>query len=36
MPKGLSSHITYATPAWYIVEQLKAKYPQANFNQKTF
>ncbi|KAB5591247.1 hypothetical protein CTheo_5329 [Ceratobasidium theobromae] len=38
MRKGLSelSHVTYATPAWYVIEKLKTKYPHADFNQRTF
>ena len=36
MPKGLSSHITYGTPAWWAVEQLKGHYPHADFNHTTF
>jgi hypothetical protein len=31
MPKGASSHVTYATPAWWIVEQIRVKYPYADF-----
>ena len=31
MPKGLSNHVTYATPAWWFLEQLKKQYPNANF-----
>ena len=31
MPRGASSHVTYATPAWWIVQQIKAKYPHADF-----
>ena len=27
MPKGASSHVTYATPAWWAIEQLKLQYP---------
>ncbi|KAG9080141.1 hypothetical protein FRC06_007036, partial [Ceratobasidium sp. 370] len=36
MPKGLSSHVTYGTPAWWAVEQLKGPYPHADFNRTTF
>ena len=36
MPKGGSSHITYATPAWWVIEQLKVKYPHADFNSTAF
>jgi hypothetical protein len=31
MPKGASSHVTYATPAWWIIEQIRVKYPNADF-----
>ncbi|KAI0287829.1 hypothetical protein BC826DRAFT_1188789 [Russula brevipes] len=31
MPKGRSSHVTYATPAWWVVQKIKAKYPHADF-----
>ena len=36
MPKGLSSHVTYGTPAWWAIEQLKVHYPHADFNRTTF
>ncbi|KAI0254466.1 hypothetical protein BJV78DRAFT_1152216 [Lactifluus subvellereus] len=36
MPKGGSNHVTYATPAWWAIEQLKAKYPHADLNRITF
>lgn len=36
MPKGLSSHVTYGTPAWWAVEQLQGHYPHADFNRTTF
>ena len=36
MPKGLSSHVTFGTPAWWAVEQLKKHYPYADFNRTTF
>lgn len=26
-------HVTYATPAWWAIEQLKVKYPHADFNR---
>ena len=31
MPKGLSNHVTYATPGWWYLEQLSKQYPKANF-----
>ncbi|CAE6519816.1 unnamed protein product [Rhizoctonia solani] len=36
MPKGGHSHVTYGTPAWWVVEQLKLHYPHADFNRTTF
>ena len=30
-PKGASNHVTYATPAYWVVEKIKAKYPYADF-----
>ena len=36
MSKGGSSHVTYATPAWWAMEQLRIKYPHADFNRVTF
>ncbi|CAE6509005.1 unnamed protein product [Rhizoctonia solani] len=36
MPKGCYSHVTYGTPAWWVVEQLKLHYPHADFNRTTF
>jgi len=34
--KGGSSHVTYATPAWWAIEQLKLRYRYADFNHETF
>ncbi|CAE6475016.1 unnamed protein product [Rhizoctonia solani] len=31
MPRGLSSHVTYATPAWWFLEQVRKQYPNAHF-----
>jgi hypothetical protein len=36
MPKGLSSHVTFGTPAWWVIEQLKGPYPHAEFYRTTF
>ncbi|KAG9074875.1 hypothetical protein FRC06_010411, partial [Ceratobasidium sp. 370] len=36
MPKGGSNHVTYATHTWWAIEQLKLKYPHADFNRITF
>jgi hypothetical protein len=31
MLNGASSHVTYATPAYWVVQKIKAKYPHADF-----
>jgi hypothetical protein len=36
MPKGGSNHVTYATPAWWAIEQLKPKYLYADCNRIAF
>ena len=36
MPKGESNHVTYATPAWWAIEQLRLKYPYADFDRVAF
>ncbi|KZT09279.1 uncharacterized protein LAESUDRAFT_748449 [Laetiporus sulphureus 93-53] len=36
MPKGGSNHVTYATPAWWAIEQLKLKYPHADSDRIAF
>ena len=36
MPKGGSNHVTSATPAEFAIEQLKKRYPYADFNRTTF
>ncbi|KAF9076290.1 hypothetical protein BDP27DRAFT_1380351 [Rhodocollybia butyracea] len=36
MPKGRSSHVSYGTPAWWAIDQLKVRYPHADFNRTTF
>ena len=36
MPKSESSHVTYATPAWWVIEQLRIQYPHADFNREKF
>jgi hypothetical protein len=34
---GLASvHVTYATPAWWLMDRIKAKYPHADFNRTTW
>ena len=27
-----NTHVTYATPAWWVISQIKKKYPHADFN----
>ncbi|KAH9063587.1 hypothetical protein EDB87DRAFT_1777302 [Lactarius vividus] len=36
MPKGGTNHVTYATPVWWAIEQLKPKYPHTDFNRTAF
>ncbi|KAH8992998.1 hypothetical protein EDB92DRAFT_1934676 [Lactarius akahatsu] len=36
MEKGGSSHVTYATPTWWAIDQLKLRYPYADFNRVDF
>ncbi|KAK7453937.1 hypothetical protein VKT23_011449 [Stygiomarasmius scandens] len=36
MRKSESNHVTYATPAWWAIEQLKLRYPYADFNREAF
>lgn len=36
VPKGLSSHITFGTPAHFIIDQIKEHYPHADFARLTF
>ena len=36
MPRGLSSHVTFGTPAWWVVDQLMLKYKYADFNREAF
>ena len=31
-----SAHVTYATPAWWLIDRIKAKYPHADFNRTTW
>ncbi|KAI0048404.1 hypothetical protein FA95DRAFT_1582210 [Auriscalpium vulgare] len=33
---GMGKHITFATPAWWAIEQLKVRYPHADFNRTAF
>ena len=34
--KGGSNHVTYATPAWWAIEQLMVEYPDVTFNRIAF
>ncbi|KAG8736074.1 hypothetical protein FRC10_009720, partial [Ceratobasidium sp. 414] len=34
MPHGLSSHVTFGTPAWWVVDRLMLKYKYADFNRE--
>ncbi|KAF9793113.1 hypothetical protein BJ322DRAFT_996293 [Thelephora terrestris] len=36
MPRGLSNHVTFGTPAWWVVDRLKSKYKYADFNRDAF
>jgi hypothetical protein len=36
MPRGLSSHVTFGTPAWWVVDRLMLKYKYADFNREAF
>ncbi|ODN72666.1 hypothetical protein L202_08106 [Cryptococcus amylolentus CBS 6039] len=31
MPRGLSNHVTFGTPLWWVIEQILGKYPSAEF-----
>ncbi|KAG8987177.1 hypothetical protein FRB90_003553 [Tulasnella sp. 427] len=36
MPRGMSSHVTFGTPAHFVHDQIKKRYPYADFNRITF
>ncbi|CAE6459959.1 unnamed protein product [Rhizoctonia solani] len=38
MPRGFydKTHVTFGTPAWWVVEQLKAQYPNADFDRTSY
>jgi hypothetical protein len=36
MPRGMHSHVTYATPLWWIIKQVLVKYPSADFYGITY
>lgn len=31
MPRGMHNHVTYGTPIWWVIKQILAKYPSAEF-----
>lgn len=31
-----TGHVTFATPAWWIIEKLKVRYPHADFDRQSF
>ncbi|PIL26038.1 hypothetical protein GSI_11792 [Ganoderma sinense ZZ0214-1] len=36
MPRGFSSHVTFGTPAFWVIQQLKTKYKYADFAREAF
>lgn len=36
MPRGSSSHVTFATPAHFVLDQIKLRYPNADFDRLVF
>ncbi|QRV97300.1 transmembrane protein [Ceratobasidium sp. AG-Ba] len=34
--KGHYSHVSFGTPAWWVIEQLKTRYPHADFDRTSF
>ena len=36
MPRGFSSHVTFGTPAFWAIQQLKTKYKYADFVREAF
>lgn len=36
MPRGLSNHVTFGTPACWVVDQLLLRYKHADFNREAF
>ncbi|KAG8771467.1 hypothetical protein FRC12_003592 [Ceratobasidium sp. 428] len=35
-PKGFFNHVTYATPAWWLIKQILLQYPHADFGRTTW
>ena len=36
MPRGMSNHVTFDTPAYYVVELIREQYPCADFSRMKF
>ncbi|TFK50104.1 hypothetical protein OE88DRAFT_1809129 [Heliocybe sulcata] len=36
MPRGMSSHVTFGTPAHFVLDHIRKRYPYADFNRGTF
>jgi hypothetical protein len=36
MPRGFSSHVTFATPTHFVIDQIKLRYPKADFARLEF
>ncbi|KAJ7104230.1 hypothetical protein B0H15DRAFT_896559 [Mycena belliarum] len=36
MPRGMSSHVTFGTPAHFVRDQIKKRYPHADFSRTAF
>ena len=36
MPRGFSNHVTFASPAHFIIDQIKLRYPCADFDRVEF
>ncbi|EIM82789.1 uncharacterized protein STEHIDRAFT_149180 [Stereum hirsutum FP-91666 SS1] len=36
MPRGMHNHVTYGTPIWWVIKQILAKYPSAEFYGITY
>lgn len=36
MPRGLSNHVTFGTPAHFVIEQIRERFPHADFDRDKF
>ncbi|KAF8350664.1 hypothetical protein F5887DRAFT_1209562 [Amanita rubescens] len=36
MPRGMYNHVTYGTPMWWVIKQVRLKYPSAEFYGITY